>query len=250
MNDNHMLQWLVRERRYVLQKPLVFLDRYEELLRPLRDRAVTILELGVFRGDSLRLWAEYLPQARIVGIDNVSVKERGLPTEFPDNVVIHHGQQDDVEFLRHVCAIDAPHGLHLIIDDCSHDPWKTRITFAELIQHVVPGGAYVVEDWCTGPDVRTSWEEDRKQVGGTTRRIVGFVKELVDDLVSAPHFPRSTYIESLQLYPEQLIVVKAGTGYSFKGYESTDQVQYPPVQGYSLPQPWKEANDTTNTGMS
>src|SRR5215203_706034 len=43
---------------------------YEEYLQHRRFRALTLLELGVWKGASLRMWRDYFPSATIVGIDN------------------------------------------------------------------------------------------------------------------------------------------------------------------------------------
>ena len=41
---------------------------YERLLEPYRPRDVTLLEVGVWQGGSLLLWADYFPSGRIVGM--------------------------------------------------------------------------------------------------------------------------------------------------------------------------------------
>src|SRR5688572_30526082 len=44
---------------------------YETVFRHLLERPVSILEVGLYRGDSLRFWDDLFthPQSRIVGID-------------------------------------------------------------------------------------------------------------------------------------------------------------------------------------
>lgn len=44
-----------------------YLPLYERHL--VREEITTLLEVGVFNGGSLRMWARWLPKARIVGID-------------------------------------------------------------------------------------------------------------------------------------------------------------------------------------
>ena len=46
-----------------------FLDIYEKYFNNLRERKLNILEIGVDKGDSLRLWREYFINANICGID-------------------------------------------------------------------------------------------------------------------------------------------------------------------------------------
>ncbi len=43
---------------------------YEKLFEPLRDHPITLVELGVFKGQSLATWAQYFhPESTIIGID-------------------------------------------------------------------------------------------------------------------------------------------------------------------------------------
>lgn len=190
-----------------------FLANYERHFAHLRDKPVKILELGVLRGGSLRMWHRYFEHGLIVGID---INKSGL-TEVPDRVRFYQGSQDDGALLDRVARECAPEGFDIVIDDASHIGTLSRSSFQHLFQaHVKSGGIYVVEDWCTGywpawPDgskfclrVRNQHvTEDRwtyrllrrtlrKLVPGWARRdidfnchnfgMVGFVKELVDEV--------------------------------------------------------------------
>lgn len=42
---------------------------YETYLRGARDLPITVLEIGVARGSSLKMWADYFPEGRIYEID-------------------------------------------------------------------------------------------------------------------------------------------------------------------------------------
>ena len=42
---------------------------YDELFTPLRDRPVNVVELGVLRGASIRMWADYFTHGTIYGVD-------------------------------------------------------------------------------------------------------------------------------------------------------------------------------------
>lgn len=127
-------------------KPLSYLPIYEELLAPLRRRAFTLLELGVWGGHSLEMWRDAFPRATIVGIDL-------LP---PDIALGHHvhiirGDQTDAALMQRTREEFAPKGFDVIIDDASH----IGITTARSLQilypkHLRPGGLYCIEDWGTG----------------------------------------------------------------------------------------------------
>ena len=49
---------------------------YNAILAPWVDEEITLLELGIYRGGSLKLWRDYFPRGAVVGID------RKLPQNF------------------------------------------------------------------------------------------------------------------------------------------------------------------------
>lgn len=46
-----------------------YIPYYEELLRPYKYLHLNILEIGVYRGESIKMWKEYFPNSNIYGID-------------------------------------------------------------------------------------------------------------------------------------------------------------------------------------
>lgn len=121
-----------------------YLRRYEEYLRPLLDKEVRLLELGVYKGGSLFLWRDYLERGVIVGLDLNPVK-----LDDPSGRIrVYQGMQQDRALLDRIANENAPEGFDVIIDDCSHIGELTRISFWHLFDnHLKPGGLYVIEDW-------------------------------------------------------------------------------------------------------
>ena len=46
-----------------------YLGKYEFFLQRFRYQPIRLLELGVFKGASLRMWQEYFPHVEIFGVD-------------------------------------------------------------------------------------------------------------------------------------------------------------------------------------
>jgi hypothetical protein len=159
-----------------------YADLYVDLLEPLRYSSLNILEVGVLFGSSLKLWAQYFPNAHsVVGLDvfDPSRFERGVG-QFPGSVSTLKEQSDyyfeQIETkLRYddrikcfrvntrlrdekvddfgatsVSAIGSQ--LHeigkfdLIIDDGSHRQSSFDLTLAHLLPHLTSNGIYVIED--------------------------------------------------------------------------------------------------------
>lgn len=149
------------------------LQRYERELAELRDRPISVLEIGVNNGGSLDVWADYFEQAeRIVGID---INWRCRLIEFRDpriQLVI-----GDIGAAETQAAIDAIHAEYdLIVDDGSHRSHHIVEAFLRLVPRLRPGGLYVIEDLCC-----SYWQE----YGGGVRRpdsAMNFLKRLSDVL--------------------------------------------------------------------
>jgi len=128
-------------------KNQIYLDNYERFFSCIKDKEITLLELGIFRGESLLLWENYFSKSKIVGVD---INKAGV-AEKSERIFEFKGYQQDRDFLDHVAHKTAPGGFDIIIDDASHIGDVSKITFWHLFEnHLKPGGIYVIEDWRTG----------------------------------------------------------------------------------------------------
>lgn len=126
---------------------LRYLEVYDHILVPWIGKAITLLEIGVYRGGSLKLWRDYFPRGTVVGID----RKRPQDFRLGERIQIFEGSQADEEFLSKVANETAPGGFDIIIDDASHIGELTKTTFWHLFDHhLKPGGLYAIEDWGTG----------------------------------------------------------------------------------------------------
>jgi len=117
-----------------------YLDIYEIYLSGLRRRPVSLLEIGVLSGKSLRTWRDYFPNGAIHGIDiDPSTKSHEA-----ERIRIEVGSQDDPEFLGRIFPGET---FDLIVDDGSHINTFTVASFQALFhQRLKPGGIYIIED--------------------------------------------------------------------------------------------------------
>lgn len=178
-----------------------YLNAYDLVLEPWVNKEITLLEIGVRTGGSLKLWRDYFPRGTIVGID------RSLPRNFlpGERIFIFQGDQCNTRFLSQVASKTAPGGFDIIIDDASHIGELTKIAFWHLFElHLKPGGLYAIEDWGTGyradfpdgkqfrttPPVLQRVRNTLQRASGGTIKVpfpchaygmVGFVKELIDE---------------------------------------------------------------------
>lgn len=117
-----------------------YVDLYDRHLRGTRRTTRKVLEIGIYRGASLRMWHDYFPKAEIYGVD---INEVPI-----DHGRIHTlvGSQSDPAMLERLQALGP---WDLIVDDGSHKQSDVITTFRALYDSVTPGGFYVIEDMHT-----------------------------------------------------------------------------------------------------
>jgi hypothetical protein len=115
-----------------------YLPTYEQFFAPARHGVITLLELGVQDGYSLRTWREYFTKATIVGVDCGPPLNHRLPNTF-----VYQCDQADPR-LPGLLARHCP--LDIIIDDASHLSVNTIASFRLLWPLLAPGGVYIIED--------------------------------------------------------------------------------------------------------
>ena len=115
-----------------------FIELYQKYFNHLKDKKINILEIGVDKGDSLRLWREYFTNANICGIDLHK-------SDFTiDNTEILIGDQSDYSFLQTV--VSKYKNFDIIVDDGSHQSKHIISSFKFLFPYLSKNGIYVIED--------------------------------------------------------------------------------------------------------
>jgi len=119
---------------------------YNEIFSGIREKPINILEIGVGGyeqamggGSSLRMWAEYFPYAKIIGLDYFA-KELSISPR----VKILQGSQDDTILLNRILEDYGP--FDIVIDDGSHLVSHVETTFRHLYPLLPNDAIYIVED--------------------------------------------------------------------------------------------------------
>lgn len=115
-----------------------YTDIYYKYLNHLEDKEFNFLEIGVRDGKSIKMWADFFPRAKIVGVD-IEPSCKQFET---DQVDIHIGSQEDIDFLNSLIAKYGSFGV--ILDDGSHINSMTMTSFMTL--HHFATDFYIIED--------------------------------------------------------------------------------------------------------
>lgn len=193
----------IQEYLYNTAKGNGYYRMYERLFADLQGKPVTLLEIGVQNGGSLELWRDWFSNGTVVGLD----KNPMPPPKSTERIRFYQGLQEDIHLLDTVARECAPQGFDIIIDDASHLADESRKTFWHLFKHhLKPGGFYVIEDWGTG--YFHYWADGAAYEGKNhLAGMVGFVKELIDEVGSPDHTSpdkpfysgKPSYIRSMQV---------------------------------------------------
>jgi len=189
-----------------------FIKIYQKHFSILKDQKINILEIGVERGDSLRMWREYFTSASICAID---LHDRNISV---DNTEILIGDQSDHSFLQSV--VNKYGTFDIIIDDGSHQSKHIITSFNFLFNHLSDNGIYVIED------LQTSYQP---RYGGSRFNLIkkkssmNFIKSLADSInyehKDKPFFKRNTFdgsIKSISFYQNIAFITKGeSTNYFF-----------------------------------
>ena len=169
---------------------------YEEHLRRLAWRRISLLQVGVFRGESLAVWSEWMRRARIVGLDvnlgpaeahRSNLEARGAFAN--KNVeLIETDTTDASRFAKTVAAhkeLFTAGAFDVIIDDGCHTTPCVLATFDALIGFLKPGGLYFVED---------NLEACEKIRGKQLWASASFKGERISDAFDTPSARHPTYL--------------------------------------------------------
>ena len=127
-------------QKVVRNAPKGYTKYYTEYFEAVKNEPLSLLEIGVYTGASLRMWKEYFPKANIYGIDI----RRGCRSQEEDRIKIFIGDQGDKAFCKKVANKIGP--LHIVVDDGGHKSDLQIASFEALFPHMVSGGLYVIED--------------------------------------------------------------------------------------------------------
>ena len=163
MGNNHQIVELNKTISGI-NKPMWFLEVYDELFSEFKNKKVTVMEIGVCRGGSIKIWEQYFIKGKIIGVES-GVEAQVSEHSFGERVSIKNVDQTD--------PILAEEEYDIIIDDGGHTMKQQICSFEMLFPKVKKGGMYIIED------LETSYIE---RYNDYHTRTTEFLKSMVDNL--------------------------------------------------------------------
>jgi hypothetical protein len=127
-----------------------YTEVYDRLLSPLRNKQITLVELGVWEGASLAMWREYFPKATVIGIDLNG-----------DHYVRRVGNTTFIEADVSEPVEGVPDFVDVVIDDASHQEEQQKATLNWLLPRT--------RQWYFVEDLHTLWWPQTSKHGAFDR---------------------------------------------------------------------------------
>ncbi len=114
---------------------------YADYFGPIRKDPILFLELGIYKGNSVKLWESYFPNATLHFIDNT-------PTyvEYQSERSHYHFIDQTNWYALHDFAKSIGGQFDVILDDCGHTMVGQIGCFQTFFQYIKSGGLYIIED--------------------------------------------------------------------------------------------------------
>jgi hypothetical protein len=187
-----------------------YTEHYEKALGHLQNETFNLLEIGIGGyefpergGASLRMWADFFPNANIVGFDfydKSKIKKQ-------KHVKVYRGDQGNEEQLMGVHMHEGP--FHVVVDDGSHMCAHQVKSFEVLFPHMPDGGIYIIEDTETSywPDYGGGDIEHKHSCIAYFMRKLHEMHYRTNGLPK--HDPFTDIIESIQFF-NNIIIIRKG----------------------------------------
>tara|TARA_B110000285_G_scaffold217584_1_gene266096 strand:+ start:1962 stop:2582 length:621 start_codon:yes stop_codon:yes gene_type:complete len=120
---------------------------YEQFMEPQKDDGLKILEIGIFKGESMEAFHEYFPNGDIYGID-IFTRQKPHQLDILKEERCHWIKADSTNPAVGPQLHEAFGAVKfdIIIDDGMHNPKANMLTMNNMVPFLADGGSYFIED--------------------------------------------------------------------------------------------------------
>jgi len=178
---------------------------YHDIMIENKYNNIDILEIGIYFGNSLKLWNRFFTNGKVYAIDNGGVFHINYNSNKYESVIgsFTHMENDSVKChlasQKNKIEIDKSFSyfnckmFDYIIDDGSHFQEDQQMSLGLLFPHVKSGGYYIIEDVVDYKDLLTGswWDQKRQDCTDSTDYVIS--KYLSEGVL------KSDYITDVQI---------------------------------------------------
>lgn len=154
-----------------------YTEVYAQYFKDIKNTNLKFLEIGIFKGDSVKMWENYFPNADLHFMDITNARI----THYSDRSKYYYLDQSNPAQL-YKFGKEVGGDFDVIIDDGGHTMEQQIISFHNLFPLLKSGGLYIIED------LHTSYWKEYGGNGTFEKPLAGkgtaveFLKNLVEDL--------------------------------------------------------------------
>jgi len=122
---------------------------YNNYFYPIRNDQFNMLEIGLYKGASAKMWTTYFQNTILYSIDII----KGVPKDKRLKVLVNTGRlkyfradQTSVNEMSKMFDGDKVVRFKIIVDDASHMAEDQQYSFGYLFPFLLDGGLYIIED--------------------------------------------------------------------------------------------------------
>ncbi len=189
---------------------IIYSDYFEEM----RDKELSIFEIGICDGSSLRMWAEYFPKCHVYGMDLAEEGSMRISSDLIKSMnkgrtrtfIGDQNKRSDLER----CMSVFNSNFDIILDDGHHFQSPQQISLGFLFKYLKSGGTYIIEDVMTPWNLShgSEWGQSDR-VGLTDCTAIVMEKYLENKKIQSPYMTEEEInylqdnIDSVKLYYPQ-----------------------------------------------
>lgn len=117
-----------------------YLELYEKYFNKYRTNLNNFLEIGLWEGESIRMWREYFTTGNLVGADILDLSH----VKLPNTQIFICDQSDRIQLQK--LTNNSFSEFDIIIDDGGHWQHQQQITLGFMFPYLTSGGVFVIED--------------------------------------------------------------------------------------------------------
>lgn len=148
---------------------------YAKYLDSIKNDRIKFLEIGIYKGNSVKMWEQYLPNAELHFIDITNQL-----IEYTSDRSKYHFL-DQANFFHLTQFINETGGnFDIIVDDGGHRMDQQFNSFVALFPALKSGGLYIIEDLCTSYWACYGGGGDFSNPIAGPNTMIGTLKALID----------------------------------------------------------------------
>lgn len=201
-------EYIKRTDSRLLTKWAHYFEVYERELTRFRNRPITFLEIGVFKGGSIPMWKEYFVEGSTLVFVDINPDCAALADP---GTYVEIGNQADRAFLNKLAKEYGP--FDVVLDDGSHINSHQIASFEGLWPHMKPRSLYVVEDCHTSywPGFGGGYRNEASFIEFAKRKIDAMHSWYTDQDMMFPFDPIARELAGVRFYDSIVAIEKNST---------------------------------------